>query len=109
MKKADRRHGTYHALEDVQFLGPWQIASEVSGLDVGKDCERLNPQLIADIVLVWEQASSTRVCATVGVKDRVVNETPLEEEEHSYFRTQVGRVLFLSVLRLRPRSQIALL
>ena len=33
------------------------------------------------------------------MKDRVVDETPLEKEEHSYFRTQVGRLLVLSVLR----------
>ena len=33
------------------------------------------------------------------MKDKVVDETPLEKEEHSYFRTQVGRLLFLSVLR----------
>ena len=43
-------------------------------------------------------ASSAKKCATAGVKNRVVDETPLEKEEHSYFRTQVGRSLFLSVL-----------
>ena len=35
----------------------------------------------------------------MGVKDRVVDETPLEKEDGSYFRTQVGRLLFLSALR----------
>ena len=38
----------------------------------------------------------------MGVKDRVVDETPLEKEEGSYFRTQVGRLLFLSVLVIDP-------
>ena len=52
----------------------------------------INPQLTG-------LASSTRKCATAGVKDRVVDETPLEKEEHSYFRTPVGRLLFLSVVR----------
>ena len=32
------------------------------------------------------------------MKDIVVDETPLEKEEYSYFRTQVGRLLVLSVL-----------
>ena len=39
------------------------------------------------------------VSCTAGVKDRVADKTPQEKEEHSYFRTQVGRLLFLSVLR----------
>ena len=34
---ADRRHGTYHALESHAVLGAGQGASEFSGLDVGKD------------------------------------------------------------------------
>ena len=38
------------------------------------------------------------------MKDRVVDETSLEKEEHSYLRTQVGRLLFLSILR--PDLQI---
>ena len=103
VKKADREHATYHALEDVQFLDPvispvkflvCMLERTVNGFRFG-----INPQLNADIVLDSGQASSTRVCATAGVKDRVVNETPLEKEEHSYFRTKVGRFLFLSVLR----------
>ena len=59
----------------------------------------INPQLIEDIVQDSGLANSTRKCATAGVEDRVIDETPLEREEHSYFRTQVGRLLCLSVLR----------
>ena len=42
----------------------------------------INPQLIEDIV---QDSGLTRRCATAGVKGRVVDETPLEEEEESYF------------------------
>ena len=59
----------------------------------------ISPQLIEDIVQDTGLASSTKKCATAGVKNRVVDGTPLEKEEHSNFRTQVGRLLFLSVLR----------
>ena len=70
----------------VKFLG-WMLERTVDGFRL-----MINPQLTG-------LASSTRKCATAGVKDRVVDETPLEKEEHSYFRTPVGRLLFLSVLR----------
>ena len=59
----------------------------------------INLQLIEDIVQDSGLANSARKCATAGVKDRVIDQTPLEREEHSYSRTQVGRLLFLSVLR----------
>ena len=59
----------------------------------------INPQLIEDIVQDSVLANSTRKCVTACVKGRVIDETPLERGEHSYFRTQVGRLLFLSVLR----------
>ena len=90
-------------LRDVQFLEPgkppvkflgWMLERTVSGFGL-----MINPQLIEDIVQDSGLANSTRKCATAGVKDRVVDETPLERKEHSYFRTQVGRLLFLSVLR----------
>ena len=31
VKKADRRHGTYHALEDVQFLDPGESPGKFLG------------------------------------------------------------------------------
>ena len=77
----------------VKFLG-WVLQTTVDGFRL-----MINPQLIEDVVQDSGLASSTRQCATAGVKDRVVDETPLEREEQSYFRTQVGRSLFLSVLR----------
>ena len=106
-------------LRDVQFLEPskppvkllgWMLERTVNGFRL-----MINPQFIEDIVQDSGLANSTRKCATAGVKDRVIDETPLEREEHSYFRTQVGRLLFLSVLRSlrdmprRQLSQIALL
>ena len=90
-------------LRDVQFLEPgkppvkflgWMLERTVNGFRL-----MINPQLIEDIVQDSGLANSTRKCATAGVKDRVVDETPLEREEHSYFRTQVRRLLFLSVLQ----------
>ena len=84
----------------VKFLG-WLLERTVDGFRL-----MINPQLIEDIVQDSGLASSTRKCATAGVKDRVVDETPLEREEHSYFRTQVGRLLFLSVLRPDPQYAV---
>ena len=90
-------------LRDVQFLEPgkppvkflgWMLERTVNGFKL-----MINPQPTEDIVQDSGLANSTRKCATAGVKDRVVDETPLEREEHSYFRTQMGRLLFLSVLR----------
>ena len=77
----------------VKFLG-WMLERAVDGFRL-----MINPQLIEDIVQDSGLASSTWKCATAGVKDRVVDETPLEKEKHSYCRTQVGRLLFLSMLR----------
>ena len=77
----------------VKFFG-WMLERTVDGFRL-----MINPQLVEDIVQDSRLASSTRMLATAGVKDRVVDETPLEKEEHSYFRAQVGRLLFLSVLR----------
>ena len=85
-------------LRDVQFLKPGKPPVKFMGWTV--DGFRLiNPQLIEDIVQDSGLASSTKKCATAGVKDWVVDETPLDKEEHSYFRTQVGRLLFLSAPR----------
>ena len=90
-------------LRDVQFLEPgkppvkflgWMLERTVNGFKL-----MINPQLTEDIVQDSGLANSTRKCATAGVKDRVIDEIPLEREEHSYFRTQVRRLLFLSVLR----------
>ena len=75
----------------MKFLG-WMLERTVDGFRL-----MINPQLIEDIVQDSGLASSTRKCATACVKDRVVDETPLKREEHPYFRTQVGRLLFLSV------------
>ena len=75
----------------VRFLG-WMLEKTVDGFRL-----MINPQLVEDIVQDCWRASSTRRCASAGVKDRVVDETPLDKEEHSYFRTQVGRLSFLSV------------
>ena len=94
-------HAKVSELTEDMGPGTRQAAGEISGLDAGTVNGfrlLLNPQLIEDIVQDSGLANSTRKCATAGVKDRVIDETPLEREEHSYFRTQVGR-LFLSVLR----------
>ena len=70
-------------LRDVQFLEPgkppvkflvWVLEETVDGSRFG-----INPQLTEDIVLDSGQASSTQECVSAGVKDRVVNETPLGE------------------------------
>ena len=88
-------------LRDVQFLEPgkpplkflgWMLERTDNGFKL-----MINPQLIEDIV----QDSGA------GVKDGVIDETPLERAEHSHFRTQVGRLLFLSVLRPDPVGQLA--
>ena len=89
-EQIDRRHGTHHALQrDVQFLEPgkppvkflgWMLERTINGFRL-----MINPQLIEDIVQDSGLANSTRKCATAGVKDRIVDETPLEREEHSYF------------------------
>ena len=100
-------------LRDVQFLEPgkppvkflgWMLERTVNGFRL-----MINPQLIEDIVQDFGLASSTRKCATAGVKERVIDETPLEREEHSYFRTKVGRLLFLSVLRPDLQYAVGLL
>ena len=83
-------------LRDVQFLEPgkppvkflgWMLERTINGFRL-----MINPQLIEDIVQDSGLANSTRKCATAGVKDRVVDETPLEREEHSYFRNTSGDV-----------------
>ena len=103
VKKLTEDMGRTMLLRNVQFLKPgkppvkflgWMPERLVDGIRLG-----ISPQLIQDIVQDSAQVSSTRRCATAGVKDRVVNETPLDKEENSYFRTQVDRLLFLSVLR----------
>ena len=86
----------------VKFLG-WMLERTVDGFRL-----MINPQLIEDIVQDSGLASSTRKCATARVKDRVVDETPLEREEHSNFRTRVGRLLFLwDSSRDMPRHQLS--
>jgi hypothetical protein len=77
----------------VKFLG-WMLQRVAEGFRLG-----VNPQLIDDIVSDAGVASSSRQCATAGTKERVIDATPLDAEEHTYFRTQVGRLLFLSALR----------
>ena len=77
----------------MKFLG-WMLERTVDGNRL-----MINPQLIEAVVQDSGLASSTRKCATAGVKDWVADETPREKEEHSYFRLQVGRLLFFSVLR----------
>ena len=87
-------------LRDVQFLEPgtppvkflgWMLERTVNGFRL-----MINPQLIEDIVQDSGLANSTRKCATAGVKDRVIDETPLEREEHSYFRTSGTFVVSVS-------------
>ena len=75
----------------VKFLG-WTLVRTVDVFRL-----MINPQLVEDIVQDSGRASSTRRCASAGVKDRVVDETPLEKEEHSYSPAQVGRLSFLSL------------
>ena len=95
---ADRRHGTYHALESHAVLGAGHGASEVSGLDAGwlqvDDQPAAGRRYRAGL-----QAGkfNTVVCQRWSKRNSVVDETPLEKEEHSYFRTQVGRLSFLSL------------
>ena len=68
-------------LRDVQFLEPskppvkllaWMLQRTADGFRL-----MINPQLIEDVVQDSALASSTRKCAAAGVKDRVVDETPL--------------------------------
>ena len=56
----------------VKFLG-WMLERTADGFRL-----MINPQLIEDIVQDSWLASRTRKCATAGVKDWVVDETPLE-------------------------------
>ena len=87
--------GNTMLLRDVQVLEPSKPPVKFLGWMLERTVDEfrllINPQLVEGIVQDSGLASSTRKCATAGVKDRVVNETPLEKEEHSYFRTQVGR------------------
>ena len=86
------RMWTMRHMDDYVIVGP---PAKVSEMTEGWMLERtINGFRLQDPGL----ANSTRKCATAGVKDRVVDETPMEREEHSYFRAQVGRLLFLSVL-----------
>ena len=71
--------------ESWQRIGPKVVLFPINVIDLG--CSQLYIVLIEDIVLDSGHAGSTRGCATAGVKDKVVDETPLEKEEHSYFRT----------------------
>ena len=62
--------------------GARQTAREVSGLDAGKDCGRVQvddqPTVDRGFRAGFQAGEFDEdVCAT-GVKDRVVNETPLE-------------------------------
>ena len=75
-------------LRDVQFLEPgkppvkflgWMLERTINGFRL-----MINPQLIEDIVQDSGLANSTRKCATAGVKDRVVDETPHCTSEHKW-------------------------
>jgi hypothetical protein len=85
--------------DTVQFLG-WQISRTAQGFDVA-----VNEQLARDIVADAGVEQSARPTHVPGMKDRVTDETPCTPTEHRYYRTQVGRLLFYSVLR--PDLQFA--
>ena len=81
--------------ETAQFLG-WTITKQSGGFDLS-----VNAELAADVIRDegLTSSTSTRGGTTPGSKDRVVDETPVSAEEHRYYRTQVGRLLFYGVLR----------
>jgi len=83
----------------AQLLG-WILARVADGFDV---C--VNPELAQEIVNDSGLASSTRKTSTPGLKERVFDETPLDDADHKYYRTQVGRLLFYAALR--PDLQFA--
>ena len=85
--------------DSVQFLG-WILTRTSQGFDV-----QVNNQLAQAIVEDAGLQGTTRVCQVPGTRDRVVDDTPASDLEHRYYRTQVGRLLFYSVLR--PDLQLA--
>ena len=90
-------------LRGVQFVDVGKPPIRFLGLVIDRQQKgfrlRVNPQLIEDIVGDAGVGTSGRGGATPGLKDRVLDETPLNPEEHAYYRTQVGRLLFMSSLR----------
>ena len=96
-------------LRDVQFLEVGKPPVKFLGLMLSRDSQgfqlSVNPQLIDDIIGDAGLGASQRGGATAGMKERGVDETPLTTEEHAYYWTQVGRLLFLS--SLRPDLQYA--
>ena len=85
--------------DSVQFLG-WILTRTTLGFDV-----LVNSELAKEIVDDAGLRGSTRSSAVPGTRDRVENDTPATDLEHRYYRTQVGRLLFYSVLR--PDLQFA--
>ncbi len=90
-------------LRGVQFLAVGKSPAKLLGWMLSRE-ERgfrspVNPQLIYDVIGDSGLGVSGRGGATVSTKERVVDETPLDAKEHSYYRAQVGRLLFLAALR----------
>ena len=90
-------------LRDVKFLEVGEAPVQFLGLMMGRTAEGFdlapNAKLIDAIVGDAGLGHSTRKATTAGVKEKVVDETPLDAIEHILFRTQVGRLLFLVVVR----------
>ena len=85
--------------DPVQFLGIL-IKRTSDGFELSPNM-RLLDTIVGDAGL----GHSTRQCATAGMKEKVVDETPLDPIDHTHYRTQVGRLLFL--VTLRPDMQFA--
>ena len=79
--------------DSIQFLG-WIISRTAAGFDLA-----VNSGLAKEIVNDAGLKGSARASSVPGSKDRVADDTPATTIEHSYYRTQVGRLLFYSVLR----------
>jgi hypothetical protein len=79
--------------DSAQFLG-WVLTRQRGGFDVS-----VNRALAEEIIEDAGLNTKTRGGAVPGAKERVLDETPVTPEEHRYYRTQVGRLLFYVVLR----------
>ncbi len=78
-------------LRDVQFLEQGKLAVKFLGCMLSRvgpvsNWRRTRAQLIEDIASECGMASSTRGGAVAGMKERVLDETPLDAEEHAHYR-----------------------
>ena len=84
--------------DSVQFLG--RTVSRVAGGFDLKVNRRLAEEIVADAGVLGKRTSGVP-----GSKDPVQDRTPVSSRDHSYYRTQVGRLIFYT--QYRPDMQYA--